>query len=399
MNIIKENIYSIRNLSTESKQDLFGLEQLMFAPKSGCKTVPAGFFSIFRRDFKKIFIFIGCFFLINIAHGQSARLFESDELFELTLRADLKTVFKDVGDDPQYHKATLHYQEGQATFDIPIKIKTRGNSRKSLLHCQYPPLFLNFNKSANPKSSIFRDQDKTKLVVPCRGDQYVINEYLVYKLYNLITPMSFKARLVKVIYQDTVKNKSSDPYFGILLEEEKQMAKRNDLNSIEIHKLNPKKTNREVFLKMAVFQYLIGNTDWSVQYQQNIKLITIDSASIPSTVPYDFDNAGIVKAPYAKPALELQLSSTQQRRYRGYCMKNMEEFTAIFDLFNNLKDEFYSIYQEFPLLSSSYQKQTIKFLDQFYETINDPKKAKKAFLYPCDPSGTGNVIIQGLDPN
>jgi len=356
-------------------------------------------FEYFTGERKFMLLLIGCFFLLSMTHAQTAKLFESEEIIELTLRADLKTVFKDIGDDPQYHQATLHYNEGQTTFDIPIKIKTRGNSRKSLLNCKYPPLFLNFNKSANPKSSILVDQDKTKLVVPCQGDQYVLHEYLVYKLYNLITPMSFKARLVKVIYQDTVKDKSSDPYFGILLEEDKQMAKRNKLNLIEIEKLSPQRTNKEAFLEMAVFQYMIANTDWSVQYQQNIKLITVDSTSIPNTVPYDFDNAGIVRAPYAKPAEELEMSSTKQRRYRGYCMQNMDQFIEVFEIFRQHKDDFYTVYRDNLLITDSYKKQTLKFLDKFFETINDPKRAKTAFLYPCDKSGTGNVIIKGLNSN
>ena len=147
---------------------------------------------------------------------------------------------------------------------------------------------------------------------------------------------------------------------------------------------------------MAVFEYMIGNTDWSVQYQQNIKLITVDSTSLPSTIPYDFDHAGIVRAPYAKPAEELQMSSILQRRYRGYCMPEMNQFTEVFEIFNQLKDEFYALYEGNPLLSSSYQNQTLKFLDQFYETINDPKKAQEEFSYPCDKSGTGNIVIKGL---
>ena len=82
-----------------------------------------------------------------------------------------------------------------------------------------------------------------------------------------------------------------------------------------------------------------------------------------------------------------------------YCMPEMKEFTAVFETFNQLKDDFYAIYDGNPLLSESYQKQTLKFLDQFYETINDPKKAKVAFTYPCNKSGTGNVIIKGLKQN
>jgi hypothetical protein len=361
--------------------------------------IPPDHASYLIEGIKHILLFLVCFFLLNIAHGQTSRLFESDEILELTLRANMKAVFKDRGDDPQYHKATLHYQEDQTTFEIPIKIKVRGHFRKMASNCKYPPLYLNFAKSSTPKASVFRGQNKTKLVTPCRGDNYVINEYLVYKLYNLITPKSFRARLVKVTYQDTVKNKSSDPYYGILLEEEKQMAKRNLSISVEIKKLSPKNTQKEGFLKMAVFQYMIGNTDWSVQYQQNIKLLAEDSTSIPITVPYDFDHAGIVRAPYANPAPELQMTSTLERRYRGYCMPEMNQFTAVFKTFNQLKDDFYEIYSGSLLLSDSYKKQTLKFLNHFYETINDPKKAKGAFTYPCNKTGTENIIIKGLKKN
>ncbi len=356
----------------------------------------AGYISFLKGETKHVLLFLACFFLLSSALGQSDNLFDTDEVMELTLRGDLKTVFKDRGDDPQYHPATLHYQADQKAINIPIQIKTRGHFRKMSSNCKYPPLLLNFAKLTNPKNSVFEGQDKVKLVTPCRGDQFVIHEYLVYKLYNLITPKSFKARLVKVIYQDTVKNNSSDPYYGILLEEEEQMAARNLSQSLEKYAVRPESTQKGDFLKMAVFQYMIGNTDWSVQFRQNIKLIAVDSTSLPTTVPYDFDHAGIVRAPYAKPAPELQMSSTLQRRYRGYCIPEMNQFTEVFEIFNQLKDDFYAIYDGNPLLSSAYQKQTLKFLDQFYETINDPKKAQKAFTYPCDRSGTGNIVIQGL---
>ena len=357
------------------------------------------FTGFLHGELKQALLFLWCFFLWSTVLGQSSNLFDSDEVLALNLRGDLKTVFKDRGDDPQYHPATLQYNADLNTTTIPIRIKTRGHFRKLSSNCKYPPILLNFSKSATPKNSLFEGQDKVKLVTPCQGEKYVINEYLVYKLYNLITPRSFKARLVKVTFQDTVKNKSSIPYYGILLEEEKQMARRNQSSSLKKIGLRPNSTQEEDFLKMAVFQYMIGNTDWSVQYQQNIKLIMTDSTSLPFAIPYDFDHAGIVRAPYAQPAPELQLSSTLQRRYRGYCMPEMSEFTAVFETFNQLKDDFYALYDGNPLVSSSYQSQTGKFLDQFYETINDPKKAQKAFRYPCDKRGTGNIVIQGMKKN
>jgi len=350
-------------------------------------------------EIKHALLFLLCFFLLNTTLGQSSILFDSEEVITLNLRSDLKKVFKDRGDDPQYHSATLQYEADLNTINIPIKIKTRGHFRKISSNCKYPPILLNFKKSSIPKGSVFEGQDKMKLVTPCQGEKYVVYEYLVYKLYNLITPKSFRARLVKVVFQDTVKNKSSIPYYGILLEEEKQMAKRNQSSSLKKIGLRPEITQKEGFLKMAVFEYMIGNTDWSIQFQQNIKLIMTDSTSLPIAIPYDFDHAGIVRATYANPAPELQLNSTQQRRYRGYCMPEMNQFTAVFETFNQLKDDFYALYDGNPLLSSSYQSQTLKFLDRFYETINDPKKARNAFNYPCDGSGTGNIVIQGLKKN
>lgn len=359
-----------------------------------------GYISFLKRLSKAVLLFLACFFFLGNVMGQASNLFDDDdEVLELTLRGDLKTVFKDRGDESQYHPARIRYKANRNEINIPIEIKTRGHFRKLSSNCKYPPIFLNFTKHTTPQNAVFYGQKKMKLVTPCEDDQYVINEYLVYKLYNLITPKSFKAKLVKVIYQDTVKNKSSDPYYGILLEEEKQMAMRNQCFSLKKMSLRPEIILKDDFLKMAVFEYMIGNTDWSVQYLQNIKLITTDSLSIPTAIPYDFDHAGIVRAPYAKPAPELQMSSTLMRRYRGYCIPEMDQFTEVFETFNKLKDDFYAIYDGNPLLNSKYQNQTLKYLDQFYETINDPKKAQKAFSYPCKKSGTRNIVIKGLKKN
>jgi hypothetical protein len=174
------------------------------------------------------------------------------------------------------------------------------------------------------------------------------------------------------------------------------MAHRCGAILTEKKSLRAEQTHPPDFLKMAVFEYLIGNTDWSVQYQQNVKLIAKDSFTLPSPVPYDFDHAGIVRAPYAKPAPELELSSMQTRRYRGYCVADMNSFQEVFELYNQRKKEIYDLYTTSPLLDERYVKSTVKFLDQFYKTINSPKDSETEFLYPCNKNGTGNVVIRGL---
>ncbi len=173
------------------------------------------------------------------------------------------------------------------------------------------------------------------------------------------------------------------------------MAARNGLVAVE-RKLKPYQVQKDAFLNMAVFEYLIGNTDWSIQYQQNIKLLAEDSMSVPIAVPYDFDHAGIVSAPYALPAEELQMKSVRERRYRGYCQRDLKKFEPFIALFNQLKTEIYRIYTDCKLLDAAYIETTVKYLDEFYATINDPIAWQKEFAYPCDPKGTGNVVVKGL---
>lgn len=326
-------------------------------------------------------------------------LFETDELLPIKITGKLSDVLNDRGDNSQYHPLTFSYFTKDSTeISMPVKIKTRGHFRKDKANCTWPPLMINFAKKDLPPSSLFAGQDKLKLVMPCRGDEYVVREWLIYKLYNLVTPKSFRARLVKVVMEDAVKKKQTT-FYGILLENEEQMARRNKVVIVEKKMLRPQNTETDAFLRMAVFEYMTGNTDWSVQYQQNIRLVAKDSLAIPATVPYDFDHAGLVNAPYAKPAEELEMRSVMERRYRGYCIADMKTYEPMIALFNRLKKDFYNVYTNCSLLDAKYIKTATQYLDEFYTTINNPKALKAAFSYPCDKNGTGNVIIKGLGKN
>ena len=325
-------------------------------------------------------------------------LFESNEVLSIKISGNTSELINDRGEKPQYHPLTFSYFTKDTTeISMQVKMKTRGHFRKDKSNCTWPPLLINFTKKDMPLSSLFEGQDKLKLVMPCRGDEYVIREWLLYRLYNLVTPKSFRARLVRVTLEDKKKKQTS--FYGILLEDEEQMARRNKAIIVERARLNPLNTEPNAFLTMAVFQYMIGNTDWSVQFQQNVKLLAKDSLGIPSTVPYDFDHAGLVNAPYAKPAEELEMNSVTERRYRGYCITDMKIYESVIALFNRLKKDFYSVYSDCSLLSEKNIKTATRYLDDFYSAINNPKALKEAFVYPCDKNGTGNVIIKGLKKN
>ena len=323
-------------------------------------------------------------------------LFESDEILSFTLKGNIRGLLNDRGETPTYHPVTLSYKNKDSSeVDIPVRMKTRGHFRKIKANCKYPPLLINFPKDVDRLSSVFSGQTKLKLVMPCAGDDYIIREWLVYKIYNLVSPKSFRARLVRIDLYDDKSKKQTAPFYGFLIEDEIQMAARNKAIIIE-QKLRPEQTKQDVFLAMTVFQYLVGNTDWSVQYLQNIKLLKTDSLMQLITVPYDFDHSGIVDAPYAQPAEELLMRSVQERRYRGYCMTDLKVFEKPIALYNKLKKDIYSLFTDCSLLDAKYIKSITKYLDEFYATINDPKSWQKDFAYPCDKNGTGNVVIKGL---
>ncbi len=324
-------------------------------------------------------------------------LFESDEIFVICLKGDLRKLFNDRRGETSYHPILMSYiLPNGKTDSLKIRVKTRGHFRRKRENCKIPPLLLRFDSIQSQSNNLFTGQNKIKLVTPCVDHKYVLREYLIYKIHQLISANSFHVRLVKLCFEDSVKGGKTEEKYAILLENHNLLADRLHAKLFKRLNTRPQIILREEFLNMSVFQYLIGNTDWSVQYLHNIKLMIQKDKHGLVPIPYDFDHAGLVNAPYAKPIEELRMVSVRQRRYRGYCIKNIEEFQPTFDLFNRLKTDIYAIYINNPLLEEKYIKQSLKYLDEFYQTINNPKFAAKAFQYPCSPFGTGNVVIKGL---
>jgi len=321
-------------------------------------------------------------------------LFKDDDILHFKLAGKLNSLFNDRSDNSGSHPISLKYKEKDSTVTLDLMVKTRGNFRRDKNMCKMPPLMLQFLKANKLKNTVFAKQKKLKLVVPCQGDDYVIKEWLVYKLYNLVTEKSFRARLAQVEFEDSLMKRKTETHYCILLEDDKEVAERNNAFVYDRPKIAMTNTDKNEFMKMAVFQFMIGNTDWSVPYLQNIKLISRDSTKPSYTVPYDFDHAGIVSAPYALPAEELEMSSVQERRYRGYCEADKNNFAEVFALYNRLKNDIYNVYTNCSLLDAKYIKFVTKYLDDFYKIINNPKSVEQEFGHPCRQEV--RIEIQGL---
>lgn len=327
--------------------------------------------------------------------SQAPGLFDSDSVLHLVLSGDVRQLLRDRKEDPTYYAMSLIWREAEQWDTIPIRARTRGHFRRQASVCTYPPVLLNFSAEA-VEGTLFNGQNKLKLVLPCQGGKYVEREFMTYKLYQVLTPKSFRARRVEVQFLEA--DRLSKPIAGILLEDENEMATRNNMVLCDDLVVRPEDTNPGDFLRMAMFQLMIGNTDWSVQYRQNIKLMWSKNSQKPIAVPYDFDHSGLVSAPYARPAAELKLNSVRQRRYRGMCQSDFSTFDPIIAEFQRNKDALLAVCRHATYLDEASRKFAIAYVEDFFKLLSDAGRLKTVLMYPCDPRGTGNVVIKGLKP-
>jgi hypothetical protein len=257
---------------------------------------------------------------------------------------------------------------------------------------------LNFSKSKELGETVFHKQNKIKVVLPCHDRDQVVREYLCYKLYNLVTPVSLRARLAEITFCETADTTKRRQALCILLEDEELLEDRTGLKKATP---NPPLVNvftmqNDVYLPMTVFQLMIGNTDWSAPYRHNVVLFTPPDDTLRFTpVPYDFDFCGLVNAPYAATHEELQMESVRERRYRGYCLPVLDSLTPAIRKFLDIRSQAIDLTKNNPLLSNASKRYCTSYIEEFYAILDNDKRRREIFSFPCDPSRTGNVIIKG----
>lgn len=311
-------------------------------------------------------------------------MFGKEESFEMTITFNLKAFVKGKYKD-EYQPAEMTVVNEGKSITEPVRIRARGEFRRGF--CYYPPIKFNFDGKGVTAPS-FKHLDKLKLVTICKKNktyqQYIYKEYLTYKIYNLLTPKSFDVRLVNMTYRDGAGKKKPVNYDGFFIEATDMMANRNNAFEIEPERINSSMTARNLTTLVSVFQFMIGNTDWVINNQHNCKLIRSNEFSDTRIypVPYDFDYSGIVNAYYAIPSENLPIEKITERLYRGPC-RSLSEFQEVFDLFNSKKEEIYSLINEFELLDTSNKKSMTKYLDGFYEIINNKSLAQNQLVEAC----------------
>jgi hypothetical protein len=312
-------------------------------------------------------------------------LFDTDDLFNISLKFDIAR-YKKVKSDTMYLDAVLtYYIDEKDSIVKNIKVRARGNIRRTAI-CDFPPLMLNFQMKDSDGTE-FAGINKLKIVPYCKigYEQYILKEYLVYKLYNVLTDYSLRVRLFKITYLSSVKEKKPVTQFGFAIEPVSLLEKRTKTKELSYSAVTQRGVKPDMLDRAAIFNYMIGNTDWSVPIKHNVLLLT-KAKNAPANenliVPYDFDYAGLVGTDYAVPFETLPIKSVQERLYMAVCRTDTEFKNALVE-FSEKKDEFYKVINDFQYLNEKSKKTMTNYLDGFFYGMDKRNSLVKKLLSDC----------------
>ena len=312
------------------------------------------------------------------------RLLDAEDVLSIELRGPLQATMKD-NRDPSSRKFVLTAGER----DFPVSVKLRGNSR--IRACRFRPLRLDFS-AADTRDSIFEGQGQLKLVTHCRDsdayEQNVLEEYAAYRIFAMLSDVALRTRLLKIRYIDTEKA-TPEPVvrYGFLIEPEAELASRTGGEILHVSHVNRLSLNTRQAAVSFAFQYLIGNTDWGLVAaigDENCchNGIMLDIGGSHYYVPYDFDQAGLVNARYAKPAAEVRTRSVRTRRYRGYCIKGMDEKVGIAAI-ETRREDILELVAGLPATDARLLKSPTDYLEEYFNASRDPDALAEDFRSRC----------------
>jgi hypothetical protein len=321
-----------------------------------------------------------------IVDARAAPLFADDAVIEIRLTGPIGRLLD--SDPDERHELEFELQSEGVRH--ALKVRVRGNSR--LRVCKFPPLRLNF-AAGGLAGTVFEGQDKLKLVTHCRNDdqaeQDVLLEYLAYRIFNVLSDVSYRVRLVRMTYDDTDNTLDADARhrYGFFIEPRSELAARTGSEAVNLVGVARSAVDPDQAARVFIFQYMIGNTDWSMVKADsdefcchNVDLFDIND--VPFLVPYDFDLSGLVNTRYAKPDPSLRISRVTKRLYRGYCISPGALRAALADIVAR-EDDIMALPGTIPGLSAREADTAARYLAKFFARAQDQRKLLRSFESRC----------------
>ena len=318
-------------------------------------------FSLYSQDIPEEGAFIDT---INT----SVDLFNEEDPMDITLTLDLKEYQRNKYKG-EYVPAHCRYQINDTlSLDKSMRIKARGDFRRS--YCSFAPFWLNI-RLADVNNRHLQDVTRMKIVTHCNSGKaykaYVLKEYLAYKIYNILSPVSFRVRLIRMKYVDTGRKDKVTESWAFMIEPEGLLAERLEGISIKKDDLSMARMEQGSMDLVAMFMFMIGNSDFSILGRHNVKILGLPGFGSEgyTPVPYDFDYTGLVNASYAIPGENLGIKSVQERYYLGRCRES-NEYQQVIDYMENHRSEILEMINSFPYLEEKSKIEVIAYLEEFF---------------------------------
>ena len=211
------------------------------------------------------------------SEADARQLFRDVEPLAFTLTADFKAINKDRNpESTKRYPGVISAAAGGASGELPVQLGTRGHFRLMSRNCDFVPLRVEFPRDRTAGTA-FDGQTNLKLGTHCRGDRaydnYTLREYLTYRLFNMVTPLSFRARLGRATYVDATSKKAIGTRYSIFIEHENEVARRFGGRIVELPRIVFNDLDGPTLTRMMLFEYMIGNTDFSIWALHNVRLV------------------------------------------------------------------------------------------------------------------------------
>jgi hypothetical protein len=304
---------------------------------------------------------------------------------DVVIETNFKTLKSDK-EEEQWQPAVFKVLQGDSVaFRLDIQVAARGNMRKKT--CDFPPVKIRFYKEEMENDSI-ADINELKLVTSCKNteqnEEWVQREYLIYELYNRVTEQSFRVKSASVRFEDTEKKGRYQESYSFFIESVKELSARIGGTPIRPKIVSSRIIDSLSYDRMSVFQYMIGNTDWSVRVRHNIKVIFIDSINSAVAIPYDFDYSGAVNTDYAVPNTDYYpIESVRDRYYLGLC-RSSAHYKQIFDFYLSKEKDLLAHCEQVAYLPKGAKKEMAGYFGEFFNVLRNPKTARREIENNCN---------------
>lgn len=345
-------------------------------------TVDAPIVKLVRCEFRQLALLAMLFAAVQ---ADATTLFDDNSVLEVELAGPIDSLIANKQD-----RMSLPFVLRASGVEHSVKVRVRGHSRMRV--CKFPPLRISFSGD-DTRNTVYAGQHKLKLVTECRGHRQaranVLQEFAAYRIFNLLSEASYKVRLLKVTYTDTdgrLKDNLREQY-GFLIESDAELSKRLDALPVQLKGVRRSQLDAEQAAAVFVFQYLIGNTDWSLVVADGDDKCCHNGDLFKTElklyyVPYDFDLAGLVNARYARPDSSLGIKRVTQRRYRGYCIPS-DSLLAAIQAFKARRPDILAVLSEITALAPKDARESVEYLETFFAEAEDDAQLARSFDKRC----------------